>query len=343
MHRRQWLLLPFCLLVVLFASGGSMACAAETPPAISIRETFEPGMGAGVGMVAEIRGEVLLVHGGDAAGFRARSFLPLYKGDRVTTPADGRAVLRLADQSTVSLAAATTLVIHRALYDPIGRDRSTFLTLREGKMRCLVKNMPGYNRSEFKVKTPTLIVGVRGSDCIIAARADRTELVALKDTVLDVVSLADPDKSVVLQPYQRIFAGLGQPLGAVEKLTPGEAVAIQKAYPVAARLESVSQPRLGVASGPKAPVVTGASESGLSGQVVSMPLRIPAAMLAGPEEPTGRRGGPGGSSDFLDRPGRVVEREMRSRQEGVVDELAETLVVETANIGELPELPGLPE
>jgi hypothetical protein len=62
-----------------------------------------------------------------------------------------------------------------------------------GKARFWVKKLTDFQRSVFKVKTPTAVCGVRGSDFVAIVTADRTELTALEKTFLEVLSLASPE------------------------------------------------------------------------------------------------------------------------------------------------------
>jgi hypothetical protein len=79
----------------------------------------------------------------------------------------------------------------------------------------------GYNPSEFKVKTPTAVAGVRGSDFIISVTPTRTEVTALGQTKLEVVSVAAPGANPTLVvDFERTVIEAGALPADVEKVAP---------------------------------------------------------------------------------------------------------------------------
>ena len=130
------------------------------------------------------------------------------------------------------MAAESELVINRFIFDPSKLDRSTFLNMKSGKSRFWVKKLKGYTRSEFKVKTKTMVAGVRGSDFVLIAGPSFTEVMALDDTVLEIVSLAAPDKVIVLRSFEKVRVDEGQEVSPIEKITPAEAARIKNELPM---------------------------------------------------------------------------------------------------------------
>jgi hypothetical protein len=59
-----------------------------------------------------------------------------------------------------------------------------------GKVRSVVTKLSGYKRSVFKVRTPTAVCGVRGSDFITVAMVNVSEITAYEKTLVDVWSRA---------------------------------------------------------------------------------------------------------------------------------------------------------
>jgi hypothetical protein len=92
-----------------------------------------------------------------------------------------------------------------------------------GKARFWVKKLTEYTRSEFKIKTKTAVVGVRGSDFIIKSTPKLTEVTALKDTLLEIVSLADVEaKPTILADYERSIIELDALPTEAIKISPEE-------------------------------------------------------------------------------------------------------------------------
>jgi hypothetical protein len=111
-------------------------------------------------------------------------------------------------------------------------DRSTFLNMKSGKSRFWVKKLKDYTRSEFKVKTKTMVAGVRGSDFVIEVGKGFTNVTALDDTVLEIVSLKSPDKIIVLRSFEKARVESGQDVSPIEKITPAEAARIKQELPM---------------------------------------------------------------------------------------------------------------
>jgi hypothetical protein len=88
--------------------------------------------------------------------------------------------------------------VNRSVFDPAKKSRVSFLSTSLGKARFLVKKIADFKRSEFKVKTPTAVCGIRGSDFLTSVTAEGTEITALSKTVLEVRRLARPEKKPVI-------------------------------------------------------------------------------------------------------------------------------------------------
>jgi len=174
------------------------------PEGLVIEDGFEPGVGTPVGNVELVQGEVIIIHENTLSGYPAENDLPLFEGDVIITRKRGRIRFKLKDESILTLASETKLVLNRSVYDPAKKTRSSFMNMALGKARFWVKKLFDFKRSEFKVKTKTAIVGVRGSDFIVIAGEKRTEVTALEKTDLEIVSLVGPDQGSVIHDFERI-------------------------------------------------------------------------------------------------------------------------------------------
>jgi hypothetical protein len=163
----------------------------------------------------------VLIHAKDTLGYWAETDLPLYMKDKIVTPEEGLALLQFLDESTISVAAESELIINRFIFDPSKLDRSTFLNMKSGKARFWVKKLKDYTRSEFKVKTKTMVAGVRGSDFVIEIGKDFAKVTAFGDTTIEVVALADPAKKpVVVGSNQSAQVDEGKGVSPVENVPP---------------------------------------------------------------------------------------------------------------------------
>jgi hypothetical protein len=163
----------------------------------------------------------------ETQGFRLRPKNRLYKDDTIYTMEKGKVRFKMNDGSILSLASETKLELNKSVYDKKKKSRSSFLNMAFGKARFLVVKLVNFKRSEFKVKTPTAVCGVRGSDYVIEASAEESVFIALENTTIEVYNPQFPDaEPVVLNEYEmsKVYID-GYPSEPI-KLTPEE---IQKA------------------------------------------------------------------------------------------------------------------
>ena len=199
------------------------------PKDLIIEDIFKPGLGAPVGNIVLVQGKVTIIHADMLHGYWAKKDLPLFKGDTIVTFEKGRIRFRLNDESIMTMASNTKLIINRSVYDPKRKSRSSFLGLDLGKVRFYVKEFFEFSRSEFKVKTPTAITGVRGSDFIVRSTPKLTIVTALEDTKLDVVSLAFPEvKPILVTDFEQTIVEEGALPTEVERVSPAEIEEMKK-------------------------------------------------------------------------------------------------------------------
>lgn len=187
------------LLAVFFLMTTTGAVGTERNPSVPllpddlvIEDGYKPGIGLPVGKILLVQGRVVIMHATESKGFYAKNNHMLYKGDTIVTLDRGRVRLKLNDDSIITLASGTKLVINQSVYNTGNKTRSSFIGMDKGKARFLIKKLVDFKHSEFKVKTKTAVAGVRGSEFIIRATDLLTEIFTLADTKLEVVSLAMP-------------------------------------------------------------------------------------------------------------------------------------------------------
>ena len=224
-RKSMYTLCAIILLLFVESALGYNSSSSESmlPEGLIIEDKFKPGFGSPVGKVLLVQGKVVIIHSGMVRGYWAKKDLSLFKGDTIITREKGRIQFELNDESILTLASRTKLVINRSVYDPRKKSRSSFLGMPLGKVRFWVKKLIDLRYSEFKVKTITLTVGVRGSDFIIMATPKLTEVTALKETELEVVSLAFPEvKPVIITDFERVVVEKDALPSEIMKVSPEE-------------------------------------------------------------------------------------------------------------------------
>ncbi|MCP4109591.1 MAG: hypothetical protein GY749_29400 [Desulfobacteraceae bacterium] len=175
------------------------------PEGLVIQEKFAPGAGKTIGNIQFAQGKVIIMHADLLHGYLAKEKTPLFKGDTIIAMERARARFRLNDGSTLTMASKTKLVINKSIYDPSGKRRSSFISMGFGKARFWVRKLVGFKEPEFKVKTKTAVIGVRGSDFVIKSTQNMTEVTTLENTLLEVVSMtAIEAPPIVLSEFERI-------------------------------------------------------------------------------------------------------------------------------------------
>ena len=189
------------------------------PENIEIESDYMPGFGPPVGKVKIVQGKVYIIHLNILKAYIAKPDLQLYKGDKIVCMDKSRARLVLSDASLMTIGSNSVLILNKILHDPLKQSRASFINMERGKARFGVRKLSKFRRSNFKVKTPTALVGVRGSDFVIKATDTMTEVTTFKDTQLEVLSLAAIDiKATLLEEFEKTIIELGEVPSEIEKV-----------------------------------------------------------------------------------------------------------------------------
>jgi len=158
-----------------------------------------------VGSITRLSGTAQLLRAGASREAVASMAVELH--DQLTTAPSSELVLTLSDDSVVTLAESTTLVIDQNVVSG-GVRRRTQLNLLAGALRSLVRTALTGGAANFEVHTPNAIAGVRGTDFVTqyTEGTERpayegcqryTDVVVYEGTV-SVASAANPSAEVTL-------------------------------------------------------------------------------------------------------------------------------------------------
>ncbi|MBL7175058.1 MAG: FecR domain-containing protein [Desulfobacteraceae bacterium] len=222
----------FLLVGSAFGAAGSPSVSL-LPKDLVMEKKFKRGLGLPVGRVLLVQGRVVIMHADMKKGYWAKKKFPLFKGDTIVTQKRGRIRFSLNDGSILTMGSRTKMVINRSVYNEKKKSRSSFLSMAFGKARFKVRKLFGFRRSLFKVKTPTTVAGVRGSDWIMRTTLKLTEVIALEDTKLEVMSVDFPDvKPTLLTDLERTIVAAGALPTEVERVELEEIEQIKKEFVV---------------------------------------------------------------------------------------------------------------
>ncbi len=143
--------------------------------------------------------------------FKAKVASKVYAGDVVSTGADSRAKIVMSDRNVFNISTDTKITINKYENDSTTGVKNVEIDLSKGKVRSNVEQKYDGEKSQFMIKTPTAVAGVRGTQFLTSfdPATRRTEIVTFKGAV----ALSLPGSSappVMVKKGQTSGVGEGQ-------------------------------------------------------------------------------------------------------------------------------------
>lgn len=198
--------------------------------------TYQPvkqvDKGTVVGLILSVQGRVLVISaGGEPQNSRqAVSGQTLFSGDTIATQSDGRIRYQLNDESIMTMAPESRMVLKQSSF-VAGESRISLLNMDVGKVRFAVKKILKLQRSEFRVNTPTAVVGVRGSEWDQVVTETSTQVITHANTTIEVSSIATPEAPpTIVNEFERTEVVENRPPSTVERVQPEEIGEMDKEF-----------------------------------------------------------------------------------------------------------------
>ncbi len=124
-----------------------------------------------IGVVASMQPQVF----GTAPGQAERSLQPrssVLANDTIRTGPSGRSQLLFQDQTTLTVAPSSQVVLDRFVFDPAGRQGQVGLSLTTGALRFI--GGQGSRNTEAEIRTPSATLGIRGSSALVRYAGGQT-------------------------------------------------------------------------------------------------------------------------------------------------------------------------
>ena len=169
------------------------------PAGVKIAKDFKPGKGKPIGTVKVIKGVVLTIHRDEKTAYILKKGNKLYTYDTLISEEQSKAQAKLNDGSFITMGPYTKLVFDKSVFDPSKPARNSLLSLLFGKARFIVTKLANFRDSRFKVKTPTAVAGVRGSDfalCVAPGSPLTTTIMTGKGTTVTFAGNTGPTQLV---------------------------------------------------------------------------------------------------------------------------------------------------
>lgn len=191
-----------------------------------------------VGVLTEVRGTVEIVHDGEVSFKPARQYEEVFEKDKIRTGPGGRAKILYEDESMTILAENSAIEVRQYELTSDKKRKQSVIGLLQGKLRFIVTKYLSKESSNFRVQTPTAVLGVRGSDSVAMLDGDTTKAYHLFGD-LEITNSVTGEKLVIKSgqwaivfPDGRVTTGtigpeeLKEILGFFSRLSPEE----QKRY-----------------------------------------------------------------------------------------------------------------
>jgi FecR-like protein len=169
------------------------------PAGVKIAKDFKPGKGKAIGTLKAIKGMVLTIHRDEKTAYILKKGNKLYTHDTLISEEQSKAQAELNDGSFITLGPYTKIVFDKSVYDPSKPARNSLLNLIFGKARFIVTKLANFRNSRFKVRTPTAVAGVRGSDfaiCVAPGSPLTTTLMTGESTTVTFAGNTGPTQLV---------------------------------------------------------------------------------------------------------------------------------------------------
>ncbi|MDD2926394.1 FecR domain-containing protein [Rhodoferax sp.] len=118
------------------------------------------------GTLKAVAGEVSLSQAGGASR-QAEAGAGLQESDRIVTGRNASVTLALRDGTIITAGPGTTMELTKVQFDATTQDGSVLVNLAQGALRVVTGWLAKLHPEQVNVKTPTSVVGVRGTDFLV--------------------------------------------------------------------------------------------------------------------------------------------------------------------------------
>lgn len=130
---------------------------------LDIKDHFIPSSSPKAGVIRALKGHVVIIHRGTEEAFFGREGDVVYENDAINTLENSRCHIKFYNEDVVKLAANTEFGVETYLDERSLGKKKTVFSILKGKAKFYALRLLRYRESKFEVKTPTAVVGVRGT------------------------------------------------------------------------------------------------------------------------------------------------------------------------------------
>jgi len=179
-----------CAAALLLVAGGFDSARGQTPPAEGALLTPIGKVVTSTGAVSTEHTGAVLVQAKIKAANQTRVGDPVYKGDVVSTGADGRVGIVFSDGTTFNVSSNARMVLNEFIYDPKGSSNSVLISLTKGTFTFIAGKVA--KTGDMKIDTPVATMGIRGTTPHVEIRDDGTVFSTLIEDKNAIEKLGSP-------------------------------------------------------------------------------------------------------------------------------------------------------
>lgn len=133
-------------------------------------------MAAEVGRFTQVEGQVELYKAQKPKPIPAQPQVAVETNDRIKTEALSRAQLQFLDASTLTVAPLSDVIIEPYMFDKKKGMEGGLFQVTRGLVHFIVQPLVALQKTEFLIKTPTAIMGIRGTEFYVLIGPDFTDV-----------------------------------------------------------------------------------------------------------------------------------------------------------------------
>jgi len=136
-----------------------------------------------IGLIKSFEGSVVFERARTKQSVKVTGTESVLFRDVAETDEESRLELEFDDKSVLTLGEDTSLVINEMIFDPAKQTRKTIVEVAYGNIRVKASKLESKN-TDFEVKTPTAVIGVRGTEFVVSVGKDgKTKVLTLEGLV----------------------------------------------------------------------------------------------------------------------------------------------------------------
>jgi hypothetical protein len=164
-----------------------------------------------VGRLTQVEGRVDILKGGQLPATPVKADDGVQIGDVLRTKSLSKALITFIDNSTLAIAPESRVGIEAYMFDPVQNRRNAVIDLFQGLAHVVVNKVLKAEEPDFVVKTPTAVMGVRGTDFGVRIRPNGSDVLNFEG-VLQVGNIF-PEVSQLLRRAFKVAYSFGPGTG----------------------------------------------------------------------------------------------------------------------------------